>query len=190
MTQADRQTEINDTIDEVLGGDTAAFLKLAQIYGPKLRIYFASRISDPATVDDLVQETFIAAYQTLDRFDRSANFTAWIRGIARNRMLLHLRSIYATKKAMGKLRNNIVDKVSPELAALEGEDQELRLQLLRRCIRKLPERSHELVEARYLRGESVTAIANQLQTTVSAISSTLYRVKQRLGNCIREGLPA
>ena len=124
MTQTNRQPEIDDTIDEVLGGNTAAFLKLAQIYGPKLRIYFASRVSDPATVDDLVQETFIAAYQSLDRFDRNANFTAWVRGIARNRLLLYLRSVYAKKKAMGKLRNNIVDKLAPDLAMLEGNDEE------------------------------------------------------------------
>jgi RNA polymerase sigma-70 factor (ECF subfamily) len=179
---------MNEAIDKVLKGNKQAYLEIVDAYSPTLRAYFASRVGDPATVDDLVQETFIAVYQALDRFDRSRNFNAWIRGVAHKRLMMYFRSLYAREKAMQSVRLEILDELSPALRAMESEDDGERIGILRRCINKLPERANAIVRERYYQRESVQDMARRRETTESGISSALYRIKQKLRQCIRQGL--
>ena len=181
---------MEEIITRILDGDRHAYLEIVDAYSPNLRAYFASRITDPATIDDLTQETFIAAYQALDRFDPSRNFSAWIKGIAHKRLMMNLRSIYAKEKAYGSIRVDVFEDLSPDLDRMQKEDQHLRLNSLRSCMEKLPERSKAIVQSRYFDNESVGALAARLETTVSGISSTLYRIKQRLKSCMSQEIQA
>ncbi len=52
------------------------------------------------------------------------------------------------------------------------------------CLEKLPDRVRTVVQARYFGRDKVNAIAADMQTTVSAISSLLYRGRKLLETCI------
>jgi RNA polymerase sigma factor (sigma-70 family) len=49
-------------------------------------------VRDAHLAEDLVQETMIAAHESLDGFEPGGNFGRWLRGIARNKALMHWRS--------------------------------------------------------------------------------------------------
>ena len=46
--------------------------------------YLRVLVRDPFLAEDLFQETYLVVSKKLDTFDRSGNFDAWVRGIARN----------------------------------------------------------------------------------------------------------
>ena len=46
--------------------------------------YAVTLCKEASLAEDVVQETFVTAYQQLNDFDCSRDFGAWIRGIARN----------------------------------------------------------------------------------------------------------
>jgi RNA polymerase sigma-70 factor (ECF subfamily) len=61
------------------------------LYGDYLYRYALLRLKSPATAEDAVQETFLAAMRGLDRFDGRTDLKYWLRGILRNKIVDHIR---------------------------------------------------------------------------------------------------
>lgn len=175
----------DSTVGRVLRGEKDAFRLIVREYGSTLRAFFAARLCDPDTVEDLVQETFVAAYEALDRYDEGSDFRSWLRGIAGNKLLMHLRLVYRRGTVVERLRTQALQEVSRDLDEAQDEGGGEALEKLRACLRKLPQRLREVVGARYFRNERVTAIARRLRTSANAISSLLFRVRKRLEACMR-----
>ncbi len=80
-----------ELLDRFAAGDLEAFEELFRqfqkaIYGWILRI-----VRNPAAAEDLTMETFLRMYRARARFDPQGNFGAWVRRIATNLALDHLR---------------------------------------------------------------------------------------------------
>ncbi len=182
---------MQDTIAKILNGDREAFRLIIHEYGPGIRAFLASHLMDASTVDDLAQETFIAAYEDLEKYDASrAEPGPWIRGIARNKLLMHLRRTYRRDEVHNKLKARITEEISPLIDHTVLDDRETALATVGECLEKLPDRIRTVVQARYFSRQKVQAIAGEMTTTVSAISSLLYRGRKLLESCIGMGGPA
>ncbi|MBI3854427.1 MAG: sigma-70 family RNA polymerase sigma factor [Planctomycetes bacterium] len=171
-------------IQKVLAGDRDAYRILVKEYGSVVRACLAGHLSSGDTVEDLAQETFIAAYEHLGEFDLDQDFGPWIKGIARNKMLMHLRRTYQHGEALEKLKAKAAEKVFDEVVRLQSADDGQAVDQLRRCFEKLPQRLVGVLRARYYERESVTAIAGRHRTSVSAISSLLFRGRKELQSCM------
>jgi RNA polymerase sigma-70 factor (ECF subfamily) len=58
------------------------------------------------------------------------------------------------------------------------------LQALEHCLQKLPAAQRELVDQRYLQGESVNDIASRQGRAANAVSALLYRIRTLLADCV------
>ena len=75
-----------------LDGDALAYRRLLDGLRTRLSGYFAQRLrSDPAQVEDLVQETLFAIHVKRATFDRAQPVTAWVYAIARYKLIDHHR---------------------------------------------------------------------------------------------------
>jgi RNA polymerase sigma-70 factor, ECF subfamily len=169
---------VKDVLTRILGGDRDAYRAVVQEFGPGIRAFLAARLFSAELVDDLSQETFIAAFENLKTFDLEADLGAWLRTIARNKLNSHLRRVYAHGDALEVLRARVVE------AALEEGAETGSVDALRHCLEKLPARLHEVVRARYFDRQRVGAIAQRLGTTTAAISSLLFRSRKELEGCM------
>lgn len=172
-----------DTIYRIKDGDHDAYREIVREYGPGIRVYLASRLTEVRAIDDLSQEIFIAAYWNLDRFDIEKDFGLWLRGIARNKLLAFLRKKYRKEQAVEKMRLAIEEQVQHDVDCFNSNEKEV-LARLKSCVGKLPTDLREIVHSRYYTRESVTNLAERLKTTVSAISSKLYRIRKQLRSCV------
>jgi RNA polymerase sigma-70 factor (ECF subfamily) len=175
---------MKDILKKVLAGDRDAYRSIVKEYGSVVRACLAGHLSSADIVEDLAQETFIAAYEHLGEFDLEEDFGPWIKGIARNKMLMHLRRTYQHGEALEKLKAKAAEKVFEDVARLQSSDDGRAVDALRRCFEKLPQRLMGVLRARYFERESVTAIAGRHRTTVSAISSLLFRGRKELQSCM------
>jgi RNA polymerase sigma-70 factor, ECF subfamily len=175
---------MKDVLRKVLAGDRDAYRLIVKEYGSVVRACLAGHLSSVDVVEDLAQETFIAAYEHLGDFDLEQDFGPWIKGIARNKMLMHLRRTYQHGEALEKLKAKAAEKVFDEVVRLQASDDGRAVDALRRCFEKLPQRIMGVLRARYFERESVTAIAGRLRTSVSAISSLLFRGRKELQSCM------
>ncbi len=178
---------MREEVERVLGGDREAFRGIVMAYGPRVRAFLAAHLSNPQDVEDLAQETFIAAYEGLDRFDLEGDLARWLIGIARNKFLMHLRSAYQSVRGKERLRCAILTQTSADVAeGLEGDDAEA-VATLRQCLDKLEGRIRTVINARYFEAQPVTGIAKALATSATAISSLLFRGRKMLEECIGKG---
>lgn len=77
-------------IDLSRGGDLDAFNELVSRYQNAVYGVALKMVRNPATAEDLAQDTFISAFRNIAKF-RGGNFRAWLLRIARNATYDHLR---------------------------------------------------------------------------------------------------
>ena len=169
---------------QILDGDVEAFSLVVDEYSPRVIAYLASRLYDASAVQDVAQETFITAFQQLDRFEARSQYSTWLIGIARNKMLTYLRGTTQLKNRKEALRAELLVSLTPDFDAFETEETDYQLGRLRSCITNLPEALRNLIVARYQDGESVRSIAERLARTIPSITSSLYRAKVSLRSCM------
>ena len=123
---------MNDSPDEVLiaavlNGDKEAFRGLVERYQEAYLLYAGRMVSSRAVAEDVVQESFIAAYEKLKTCDRPERFASWCFHIVRNRCHDHLRNPRARASDPEDLDALQADDEDPAEAA---ERSDLRTALL------------------------------------------------------------
>ncbi|WP_242395178.1 RNA polymerase sigma factor [Anaeromyxobacter oryzisoli] len=139
---------------------------------------------DADDVDDVIQDTFVRAFQSLAKLEQPARFGPWLLTIARNRALSRLARRRAGDQLVEELSREATALLEPD--RLPDPDAEVELELVRRIIAELPEGAEkETVRLFYVEGGlSAREIAARLGVGKSAITMRLERfrakVKRRL----------
>jgi RNA polymerase sigma-70 factor (ECF subfamily) len=180
--------EVNDVIRAVLGGKSSEFTHLVREFGLPVRSFIHARIQNSADAEDLAQETFIAAFRGLAKFDTTQSFEAWLIGIAKHRVLGHFRSTDRRQRANQRFREECLVRIEAELSGVEGEFGGDPLKRLMDCVEKLPERMRQVIRSR-LRGENGSMAAQILNTTRGAIYMLQLRANDQLKDCMMKGSP-
>jgi len=80
------------TLARARAGDEAAFRELTDPYRRELRLHIYRIVGSAQDAEDLLQETLLAAWRSLDHFQGRASVRAWLYRIAVNRSLDALRA--------------------------------------------------------------------------------------------------
>ncbi len=75
----------------IVSGDRDAFRALYDRHSPWLIIRLTRRCADPGTVEEVVQDAFLAIWKSASRFRGEGDVAAWIWGIAIRRLIDRLR---------------------------------------------------------------------------------------------------
>ena len=178
--------DVDAVLDQVTRGWTEAFGQLVRLYALPLRSYLASQVYHLDDVDDLAQEVFLAALASMTTFRRGHDFGAWLRGIARNKLLVYFRTESRRNRALQRFREEVTARIEDDLEHAAAADQTETLERLLRCIAQLPEKLRRVVRAG-LEGDKPTELAQALSTTVGMIYNLHYRANQLLRACLQKG---
>ncbi len=173
----DRYEGLSEMMEQYLDGDTQAFTALYSRLSPSVRAQVRAKISDPATVDDLVQTIFMKAHGARTRFvapeganpDRAV--AVWYTAIARNATIDHIRRIYRDRAVKvgtaGEDTTKLLDGFSDPRAGSEARAVEHERQLgiagrIRAALAQLPKGQREVVTMHKIEGKSMAEIADEL----------------------------
>jgi RNA polymerase sigma-70 factor (ECF subfamily) len=150
-----------------------------------LRAFLYSVTRRPEDADDLYQETLVAAWKSLDRYDRARPFAPWLRGVAMNVASDWLKSA-ARRRALvcDPETLELVGGRFSRLDAIAADTWEEKTAALRDCLGELDSDERALVESRYGAGQACDAIAAQLGMAADAIRKRLQRVRGQLALCV------
>ena len=180
------EDEITGVIRKVLGGNAAEFSVLVREFSLPVRSFIHARVRNSADAEDLAQESFIAAFRGLGKFELGQSFEAWLIGIARHRVLGYFRSSDRRHNANQKFREECLARIEDELQGAEEEMGPEPIKRLMDCVEKLPERMRQVIRAR-LRGEDGTKTAGLLNTSRGAIYMLQLRANGQLKDCMMKG---
>jgi RNA polymerase sigma-70 factor (ECF subfamily) len=172
-------------IREAIEGSHAAFAKILRAHQASIRGSLSRLVRRDDVVDDLAQETFLAAYRNLASYRQESSLRVWLLGISRKMVLRYLED----------LRKRGTARVEAELASwlLEAEERpsdrhERELEALGTCLRHLPPHSSRLVEDFYYKHRSADSIAASTGRTAGAVWMALLRVREALRQCVASKL--
>lgn len=169
---------------------TDPFEILAADYRPMLLAYLRSMVADAHLAEDLAQETMLTAHKSIGTFEAGGNFGSWLRGIARNKALMHWRS---AKRHPLLIDSRVVDGIDEVFAGLDrdGEDGdwwETRRSAMRNCISSLSGQLKAAIDRVYFGGNSLDEAAAALGSTRAAIGQRLTRARNLLRECVERKL--
>ena len=129
-----KMSQMNDVVRRVLEGDRDAYREIVKEYGASIGGFIAAYLPQRELVDDLAQETFVAAYQHLNQFKTDQELGPWLKGIARNKVITHLRQRYRHGAAIDRLKAEALEKVAGELDRAQSSDDSGSVDRLRHCL--------------------------------------------------------
>jgi RNA polymerase sigma-70 factor (ECF subfamily) len=117
--------------------------------------------------EDIVMETFAAAFRSFNRLERAENQAHWLLGIARNKVADTHRKRY--RRAEEPLKDDHVAASTANAGVMA-----------RQVLSDLPESQREVITLKYVNGLSVEEIGRLTHRTPAATNSLLQRGRQSL----------
>ena len=169
-------------IAECLNGDTAAFGALVRRYQDRLYNTAYRLVGNAEDAQDVVQEAFLSAYQSLGNFKGDSLFFTWLYRIAVNTAISLKRKQRAVLRIGGPEGGAAAEPLDPsELSrpghALEQAEEETRV---RRILDRLSPEHRAVLVLKDMEGQKYEAIADILQVPIGTIRSRLHRARLEL----------
>jgi RNA polymerase sigma-70 factor (TIGR02943 family) len=174
------------------------FSNWVKLYTSEMYSWAFHKIGDKNNAEDLVQDTFLAAYNSLEKFKGESNPKTWLLAIL-NRKIIDFYRANAKKTA-----HEGGDKVRIEADGLfetngnwksfdsadwQANDQALLdtpefISVFKACMGKLPSNWQLSLKAKYLIQKDAKQICKELEITPSNYWQILHRAKVLLKKCI------
>lgn len=148
----------------------------------RLKGFILSLQPDFNEADDIVQEVFLVMTKKADDFTVGSNFMAWIRAIAR------LKILESHRKRKGRdlaLSEDVIEALAASAPDEAAHDD--RLAAVRSCLDKLAPRLQELVKRRYFVEQGPGEIARLLSWSPNAVNVALSKARKQLQQCVGRG---
>jgi RNA polymerase sigma-70 factor (ECF subfamily) len=164
-----------EIIDRVKAGDTALYEIIMRRYNQRLYRVSCAILRDEAEAEDVMQDTYVRAYQHLSQFARRAPFSVWLTRIAVHEALKRLNM---------RQRNQQMEyeEGGPQMAVVEpSPDPEQRTSraelshLLEQAVLRLPERYRTVVMLRDVEELSTAETAAALDLSEQNVKVRLHR---------------
>jgi len=164
------------------GGDAAAQRGIYDKYRPLVfRVARSFAELDADDVEDVIQESFVRAFQGLSRLQDPERLGPWLLTIARNRALTRLARRRSRQETVDDLRRE-AEARGEEATEMPDPEAGIELEVVRRIIAELPEGAEkETVHLFYVEGNlSAREIADRLGVGKSAITMRLERFRAKV----------
>ena len=193
--------EKTGALEAALSGSREAFEQISEPHRRELQVHCYRMMGSILDAEDLVQETLIRAWEKLHTFEARAPFRAWLYRIATNACLdeLSKRSrrvlpyqLYPAANPRRPLDSAVMDPIWIEPfpdawleteranpAARYDQRESVTLAFLV-ALQALPPRQRAILILRDVLGLPANEVADLLEISTSAVSSALYRARNRL----------
>jgi RNA polymerase sigma-70 factor (ECF subfamily) len=174
-------------VRQVQAGDREAFRTLFLAFERPVRCYLSAHASSAEMVDEVLQATFVACFESIRTYEPRGTFSSWLRGIARNRLLKELRQRARHDHVGGDVLEATLAAAAAAQVAAASDEHEPELQ---RCLDQVTPRVRALLQRRYVDRIAVKQLALELGQSETWVSVTLHRTKAILRDCLQRGVAA
>lgn len=152
-----------------------AFAEMVKDLTPKLYVHIRRIVQFHDDADDVMQNTFMKAWQALDNFRGDCQIPTWLYRIALNESLNLLQRQHTTER--------LDDNMDVEMRTLEsdpyfdGDETEL---LLQKAIATLPEKQRIVFNLKYFDEMKYSEMSKLLSTTEGALKTSYHLAVKKI----------
>ena len=163
-------------VSKILSKDKKAVERFYKKYSPKLLNLILLKVDDRGDAEEILQDTFISALDSLPLFSFKSSLFTWLCGIARHEIADFYRKkkiktiLFSRLPALERLASQAL---GPEEKAMEEEVK----RKIRAVFRRLSEGYAQVLRLKYIEGYSVAQIAKKLGLSFKAAESRLFRAR-------------
>ena len=174
------QTE-KGLIKKAQQGDKRAWLSLVKQYEKPIYHTCLRMVSNPDDALEIMQESFISIYRSLDKYRFESSFKTWAIAIANRRCV----EFYRARKVLDEEKQEmlIAQTTEPDSADLVMFMAQQNKQVVR-LLKTLPWAQKEVIELKFFQHFTFEQIAEQLDVSTNTVKSRLYtalgKLKQEL----------
>lgn len=177
--------------------------KWVELYSDKLYSWALYKTSNKETAEDLVQDTFIVAFQSFNKFEGKSEPQTWLFAILNNKIADYFRKVYkqttVTESQINKdesksFFDNFFDsfgKWKKEHQPTEWNNEQINLMddsdftnVLQSCLEKLPGNWKAAIQLKYLEEKKGELICQELDISATNFWQIVHRAKLQLRNCL------
>ncbi len=151
---------------------------MEEIYRENAKIvyhFLYSLCHDSVLAEELTQETFVRAFQSIERFDGSCKFSTWLCQIAK-----HIYYQYLAKHKKEIPKEEAADTAFGEITTERQVMARIELLDVLKKMQKLPEKMREVIYLRITADLSFREIGEILEKSENWARVNYYRGKERL----------
>lgn len=175
-----------DIINRVLSGDTDSFRLIVEQYQGLVFSICYNMVKDRFEAENLTQDTFIKAYDSLSTYEFKG-FKTWISRIAINKCLDFKRRSFRHKEKLVAVDDlpddiNTFQPLVEELVIMEEEAS-----AIRKVCDSLPDIYRQVITEYFINSKGVRQIADEGGLNIKTVETRLYRGIKMFGRKWKEG---
>jgi len=188
MTVAEVARDDTELIRLCLDGDRSAFDSLVARHYRGIYNMIHRMLGNAEDASDLTQETFLRAYSRMETFRLGRSFLAWIRRIATNLCIDHLRGRTEPAASLDKRLDAGIEQADLDKAVSPQEQVEIAEDSRRvlAAVQKLPPRQRAVLIMRHIDGMTLEEIAATLGWPLGTVKVNLFRGRQAVRKMVSE----
>ncbi len=148
-----------------------AFNLLVRQYQRRLYSFVRRMITDHDEAQDVLQNTFIKAWNGLDKFREDSKLYSWLYRIAHNECLNHLRS---AKRGLFTSDPTAVERLTTTVDSSEHFSGDMIQKKLQRALMRLPDKQRAVFTMKYFDELKYEEISTITGTSVGALKSSYH----------------
>ena len=171
-------------IDKVLDGDKNAFGELVDRYQNFVLTIAMRILRNTEEAEEVAQDSFIKAYDSLSSFRGDAKFSTWLYRIVYHKSLdrLKMNNRHRTYEIIEEITDDSLNHIENGLEFMLSEE---RTNIIKKCIAQLPEDDAAIISLFYFEEQSVKEIAVITELTEDNIKIKLYRSRKKLFSLLK-----
>jgi RNA polymerase sigma factor (sigma-70 family) len=179
------RAEDSKLIKAALKGDQPSYRAIMKKYHDQVYNLLYRMIHEKDEVEDLTQEAFIKAFQSLQNFNEEFAFSTWLYKIATNNCIDYIRkkklATFSIDKPIeskdGDYTFEIPDSTfEPDKKMIAGQ----RAKVLEEAVNSLPEKYRMVILMRHTEDKDYQEIADELHLPLGTVKAHIFRAREIL----------
>jgi len=172
----------DEIVERCKRGDASAYTTLYNLYSKEVYNTIYRLVNHTGEAEDLLQESFVSAFQAIGKFENTGGFRAWIKRIAINKSIswIRKRKLRLVELETGNVKIGDEEPIDEKAFAFKVEE-------VKKAIEALPEGYRTIVNLHLFENITHVEIGQMLGLANNTVRIQYHRAKQKILTTLKQG---
>lgn len=184
--QVSTQDKEKEIIKRIVSGDSELYRELVDSHRNKVYALTLRILGESGEAEEAAQDSFIKAYQNLNKFNYQSRFSTWLYRIAFNTAISYKRKHRIEKTQYEDSVMNMDSGESTDKHMMQNEQKIY----IKKALRQLPDIDRTILTLYYLSDYSIEEVCKATGMKLSAVKVRLFRARKKMADELVNILPS